>query len=386
MVMVWMRMFQRRLCPVSLLFTVLLLVGTSSSAAEEKEAARGITQEELRHEIMRFAGRSAERVDDAYFKLEEGFKTPKARRAALENSSAYVTSALDIAIGPNPEVNMLDMVVFVTLTRIVVEEYWVPKVFGDEAKILVEVFRSNEAEIWSIAGKVLTPQQQQELRVSIRQWRDRDPDRVYVEAARFGDFAWFMGESELAKAQEGSGFLGVKGVTREVSETRMLAERAMFYAQRVPWIARSLVRLMLLDVAQTPEINQVMKDTGTLAKAMHQTAKMTEELPGLITEQRDQIMKQVTAERKAAIEQVMEGVATQRTATINELTELMIGQQEGKMPLVSVVVDRVGDEGQEIIDYAFRRAVMLILIFFLAMLAYRFASVRLIGSGQARGA
>jgi len=384
--MVWMRIFQRRLCPVSLLFTVLLLVGTSSSAAEEKEAARGITQEELRHEIMRFAGRSGERVDDVYFKLEERFQTPKARRAALENSSAYVTSSLDIAIGPNPEVNMLDMVVFVTLTRIVVEEYWVPKVFGDEARILVEVFRSIEAEMWSIAGKVLTPQQQKELRDLIRHWRDRDPDRVFVEAVRFGDFAWFMGESELEKAQEGSGFLGVKGVTREVSETRMLAERAMFYAQRVPWIARGMVRLMLFDVAQAPEINQVMTDTGTLAKAMHQTAKMTEELPELITEQREQIMKQVTAERKAAIEQVMKGVATQRTATINELTELMIGQQEGKMPLVSVVVDRIGVEGQEIIDYTFRRAVMLILIFFLAMLTYRFASVRLIGSGQARGA
>jgi hypothetical protein len=365
---------------------VFLLGGTFSSAAQEKEAARGITQEELRHEIMRFAGRSAERVDDAYFKLEESFKTPKARRAALENSAAYVTSILDIAIGPNPEVNMLDMVVFVTLTQIVVEEYWVPKVFGDEAKILVEVFRSIEAEIWSIAGKVLTPPQQQELRDSIRQWRDRDPDRVFVEAVRFGDFTWFMGESELAKAQEGGGFLGVKGVTREVSETRMLAERAMFYAQRVPWITRSMVRLLLLDVAHAPEINQVMADTGTLAKAMHQTAKMTEELPELITEQRDQIMKQVTAERKATIEQVMEGVTTQRTATFNELTEWMIGQQEGKMPLVSVVVDRVGNEGQEIIDYTFRRAVMLILIFFLAMLAYRFASVRLIGSGQAQGA
>jgi hypothetical protein len=372
---------------------VFLVGGTSNSAAEEaeeKEAARGITREELRHEIMRFAGRSAERVDDAYFKLEEGFKTPKARRAALENSGAYVTSALDIAIGPNPEVNMLDMVVFVTLTRIVVEEYWVPKVFGDEAKILVEVFRSNEAEIWSIAGKVLTPQQQKELRDSIRQWRGRDPDRVFVEAARFGDFAWFMGESELAKAQEGGGFLGVKGVTREVSETRMLAERAMFYAQRVPWIARSMVRLLLLDVAQVPEINQVMADTGTLAKAMHQTAKMTEELPELITEQRTatiaEVVKAFQKERTATIDEVVKAVATQRTATINELTELMIGQQEGKMPLVSVVVDRVGNEGQEIITYAFHRAVLLILIFFLAMLAYRFASVRLIGSGQARGA
>jgi hypothetical protein len=354
---------------------VFLFGGTFNSAAEEKEAARGITQEELRHEIMRFAGRSAERVDDAYFKLEEHFKTPKARRAALENSSAYVTSALDIAIGPNPEVNMLDMVVFVTLTRIVVEEYWVPKVFGDEAKILVEVFRNNEAEIWSIAGKVLTPQLQQELRDLIRQWRDRDPDRVYVEAARFGDFAWFMGESELAKAQEGGGFLGIKGVTREVSETRLLAERAMFYAQRVPWIARSFARLLVLDVAMAPEINQVMTDTGTLAKAMHQTATFTEQLPELITEQRDQIMKQVTVERKAAIDQLMEGVATERKAVIPQIIE---------------VIDKAAAKGEVLIDHTFWHAVVLIVIFLigsvLAGLSYRYASERLLRSRQGRGA
>jgi len=117
---------------------------------------------------------------------------------------------------------------------------------------------------------------------------------------------------------------------------------------------------------------------------------MTEELPELIAEQRtatiDEVVKAFQKERTATIDEVMKAVATQRTATFNELTEWMIGQQEGKMPLVSVVVDRVGDEGQEIITYAFHRAVMLILIFFLAMLAYRFASVRLIGSGQARGA
>ena len=335
--MVWMRMFQRRLCPVSLLFTVLLLVGTSSSAAEEKEAARGITREELRQEIMRFASQSAERVADAYFKLEEHFQTPKARRAALENDGAYISSSLDIAIGPDPEVNLLDMVVMVTLTRIVAEEYWTPKVFGVEAKILVEVFRREEADIWSIAGKVLTPQQQKELRFLIKEWRKRNPDQVFVEAARFGDFAAIVGESELAKAQQGGGFLGIKGVTREVSETRMLAERAMFYAQRVPWIVRGMVKLLLLDVVQTPEIKQVMTDTGTLAKAMHQTAKMTEELPELITEQRDQIMKQVTVERKAAIDQLMEGVATERKAVIPQIIE--------------------------VIDHAFHRGVMLILIF-----------------------
>ncbi|MFQ5658175.1 MAG: hypothetical protein ACE5G5_11580 [Candidatus Methylomirabilales bacterium] len=367
------RMFRRGVLPFTLLFAV-VLVGGTSGYAQEKGKAR-ITREELRHEIMRFAGRSAERVADAYFKLEEHFQTPKTRRAALENDGAYVSSSLDIAIGPDPEVNLLDMVVFVTLARIVVEEYWVPKVFGDEAKILVEVFRREEADIWSIAGKVLTPQQQKELRFLIKEWRKRNPDQVFVEAARFGDFAGIVGESELAKAQQGGGFLGIKGATREVSEARLLAERAMFYAQRVPWIARSMARLMLFDVAQTPEINQVISDTNTLAKAMHQTAKMTEELPELIAEQRtatiaevskmlEQVTGQIEKERTAAINQVLEGVAAERKAIFPQVIEVS--------------------------DHAFRRAVMLIVIFLvgslLAGLIYRFVSVRLIGSGHARGA
>ncbi len=372
--MVWIRRFHRGLFPVSLLFTVLLLVGNSSSAAEDK-AGRRITLEELRHEIMRFAGRSSERVDDVYFRLEGRFQTPKARRAALENSAAYVSSSLDIAIAPNPEVNMLDMVVLVALSRIVAEEYWVPQVFGDEAHILVEVFRDLEGEIWSIAAKVLTQQQQQELRGSIRQWRKRNPDRVFVEATRFGDFVGVVGKSELAKARQGGGFLGIKGVTREVSETRLLAERAMFYAQRVPWIARSFARLLVLDVAMAPEINQVMTDTGTLAKAMHQTATFTEQLPELITEQRDQIMKQVTVERKAAIDQLMEGVATERKAVIPQIIE---------------VIDKAAAKGEVLIDHTFWHAVVLIVIFLigsvLAGLSYRYASERLLRSRQGRGA
>ncbi len=367
------RVVRRGLWPLLLLCMILLRVG-ASAYAQEKDASGRITQEELRHAIMRFSGSSADRIGETYVKLEERFRTPKARLAGIENSAAYISSALDIAIGPDPEANLLDMVVLVTLARIVVEEYWVPEVFGDEAKILVEVFRRQEAEIWSIAAKVLTPQQQKELRDSIRKWRERNPDQIFVEATRFGDFAAIVGESELAKAKEGGGFLGVKGVTREVSETRMLAERAMFYAQRVPWILRLSTRLMLLDAVQAPEIKQVMIDTSTLAKAMHQLATLTEELPELITEQRTatiaevskmlgQVTGQIEKERTAAINQVLEGVAAERKAIFPQVIEVS--------------------------DHAFRRAVVLIVIFLigsvLAGLVHRFVSVRLIGSGQARG-
>jgi hypothetical protein len=53
--------FRRGLCPLLLLCMIFLLVGTISYA-EEKETTPRVTREELRHEIMRFAGRSAERV------------------------------------------------------------------------------------------------------------------------------------------------------------------------------------------------------------------------------------------------------------------------------------------------------------------------------------
>jgi hypothetical protein len=132
---------------------------------------------------------------------------------------------------------------------------------------------------------------------------------------------------------------------------------------------------MLFDVGQAPEIKQVMTDTGTLAKAMHQTAKMTEELPELITEQRtatidevskmlEQVTGQIEKERTAAIAQVLEGVAAERKAIFPQVIEVS--------------------------DHAFRRAIMLIVIFLvgslLAGLIYRFASERLLRSRQGRGA
>ncbi len=371
--MVSIRMFRRGVLPLALLFAVILLGGTSGYAQEKGKP--GITREELRQQIMRFTSSSGERVGYAFDFIIETAQTPKVRRRALDNYLVFAQSALEIGVAPDPEVNLLDMVVSVTLTRIVAEEYWVPQVYGDQGRKLVEALRTVEAEIWAIAAEVMTPEQQKELRFLIEEWRKRNPDQIFVEYVRFRDFAKIHGESALAKAQRSGGFLGIKGATRAVDEALLVAERVMVYVQRVPEIARLTARAVLFDVLEQPQMQELMSNTTTLAKAMNQTAKMTEELPELITEQRDQIMKQVTVERKAAIDQLMEGVATERKAVIPQIIE---------------VIDKAAAKGEVLIDHTFWHAVVLIVIFLigsvLAGLSYRYASERLLRSRQGRGA
>ena len=207
--MVWMRMLHRDLCPVVLLCMAFLLAGTSSYAAEREAEKVGeredvaMTRAQLRHEIMRFASDAAWKVGGAYFALESESQTPKARHA-LALALSFGRSALEVAIAPDPEVNLLDMVVMVTLMRMVAETYWVPQVFGDRGQGVLKALRRSEVKIWSIASEVLTLEEQQELRDAIQEWRKRNPDQIYVEYVRFGDFAIPGSHSRLVSADRPS--------------------------------------------------------------------------------------------------------------------------------------------------------------------------------------
>ncbi len=119
-----------------------------------------LTEAQLRLSLMRFADRFAQAVSHASDRIEREAETPDLRLAALEGKLAYVTSALDIAVGPYPFVNLMDMVAFVTLSRIQIEKYWIPNVYGASGEELLEVFRRHESEIWSLSNQVLTPEQQ----------------------------------------------------------------------------------------------------------------------------------------------------------------------------------------------------------------------------------
>ena len=384
-----------------------VFVGTPSYAADrdadEKEGPPRMTQEELRHQVIRFAQRAVARVAQAYDNLEKRAQTSQGRLLALENKLIFGHTALEIAIAPEPEVNLLDMVVFITLTRTLVETYWVPLVFGDQDQELLEVSRRNETEIWSLASRVLQAEQQRELRGMIQEWRKRNPDDLYVENVRFGDFAKILGESALAKAQRSGGLLGITGAARAADEAMLLAERVMVFAQYMPYLMRYHGEVLLYKAAarvseeRKATIDQFVSEEkrvrGVLAAAQktlttgNELASQVDTTVGSV----DSLVARLHARRKKPMdyEKVATGVshaAQQLTVLVKEINHLITSPAWDQRVKI---FDQMEHEGEVWADHVFRLAVMLILIFLvgslLTMLSYRYASAKLFRSSQGQG-
>lgn len=186
------------------------------------------------------------------------------------------------------------MVVFVTLGRMAVEEYWQPQVYGKAGKPLLDSYRRLEREIWAIASQVLAPAQQEELRRVIGQWRQAHPGQHYVADVRLSNFARLRGGPLIeAAATPATGLVAsVEEATRAADEAVLLAERLMFHLERLPNVITLQTDLILDQVAVSPTVKAIVEDASRATRTAERLADLLERLPVL-----------VAAERKAAIEQ-----------------------------------------------------------------------------------
>ncbi|MBW2707657.1 MAG: hypothetical protein JRD84_15370 [Deltaproteobacteria bacterium] len=114
----------------------------------------------------------------------EDFETlnpkPQARQVILSDLVYSLSSVYTIAAEPNPQVGLLDMVAVTTLGRIIYEDN-IRRKYGKSTEVLVDGFRQLEKDIWRIAAKVLTTEQQAEL---------RQPHNYFSPAVGCGVFAF----------------------------------------------------------------------------------------------------------------------------------------------------------------------------------------------------
>ncbi len=381
MVVVWMRMLHRGLCPVVLLCMAFLLAGTSSyAAAREEEKEGGITQEELQSTLMGVADRLASTIAEASYVFERRVGSDQARLLASRTRLYPIVSAFHIASGPNPGVSLLDMVVLVTLERVAWELHW-KAVFGDPADLMIQAWRKREADVWSIAASVLTPVQQSQLADLIKEWRVRNPDKRYVAFLRFRDFAESLQKSALVEAAGSGGLFGIGEVTRAVDEARFLAERGMYLFTRLMMIVPFEIEVVYQKMITEPAVGEFLSTSTELVRTMNRMTKLAEELPEIIAEQRkaglDEVVKAFQKARSATIDETMKQVTTEREAAIDHLMDRVAAERKA-------IFNRSDTEGDEWVDHAFYRGVLLILIFFAAMLAYRFTSEKLLRLGQGK--
>lgn len=112
-------------------------------AADEKgatDADKGMTEAELQGYVMAFADRYWSIMNSAGIEYNENLPSPEKRRMIKALLTYSAADAFTIAAGPKPVAAFLDMVVMVTLGRMVFEQHYA-KIHGSEAASIVDGFK-----------------------------------------------------------------------------------------------------------------------------------------------------------------------------------------------------------------------------------------------------
>ena len=266
-------------------------------AAEERAAS--LLQLQLA--VMRFADEYTIRVNAQVAAFQQGTEDPAWRLESQAWLVSQATSAFTIAAGPNPELNAIDMLVFSTLSRMVIEDRWVGELYGQRAEGLLAEHRALEQRIWEYSRVLLTEAQIGELRSSIEAWHRNNPVGRAVPFIHLEDFAFATSATRPGGTSSSSifSFLGIDPLSnldpavRELAQSRQLAERAVYYGQRAPMLVSMEAQRLAFEMAVAPESVRLLDSVGRIGGAAQATGELAARLPALVSEERAAMIEQL---------------------------------------------------------------------------------------------
>ncbi len=305
--------------------TLLMLSGTAWAAKKAKQTETVITEEELQLELMSYADRYAATVAQAVDDVERLDPSPETRRVVLGDMVFSAAAAFTTAADPEVDLALLDLVVMTSLGRMVFEDYWRPRI-GAAADPAIAALTKLESEVWTVAAPILSEPQRRELRDRITAFHSANPELSTFSHLRFADFPSHQEGSTLQKTSGPGGgiFKSVKHVSEQVQKTRILAERGMYIATRLPLLSGGFADIWVSRLAANPAVDKVLADTHAFAEVADRFAVVAEGLPETITTQRHEAIEQLGSEvsvlREEAFDDLFQHIAREREEIIRRIT------------------------------------------------------------------
>jgi len=298
-----------RLIKITIISTVCLMCACQSGVTrtqpeavkvESALPAEGMTAEQLDSAVRRFAQRYSSLLTAFYINVRAGEMTPELRRHVVNSQLESSSAAVSIAMGKNPAMNLLDMLVLTTLSRMEAEQVQTAGRYNEEqSATLLRITHKLERDIWGVSDDVLTTQQQADLKALIDTWREENPGHFFIFRVRFSEFS-AVDSGSLGDIERTGGLVAQYARTLdEVEAIRQLSERLMFYLDFAPYLASMRAETVVYNILQQPETQQTLDST-------HRFALAVEQLPNA---------------RFKAINQFMGGLAEERRALINDIVD-----------------------------------------------------------------
>ncbi len=275
----------------------------------------GLTATQLSAAAVSFADNLSSAMSEAYERAALAAATPQARAEILGERLRVTSAAYAIAIDMNPVGAALDMVAMVSLCRMVAETEESRQLYGALASDVIESYKRLEEAAWKLADDALDDAQLADLHTFIEQWRKEHPDRRYVAWVKLREFSDLRGQLKFqAKGPDSllSLFMldpmaGLDPATREIHETRMLADRISIYLKRAPLMIAWEIEYVYARLAAEPEVTKVLADideiSGSSAAFAAATDRFSADTRRTLTEERKAVFEQLGVEREAIFAQ-----------------------------------------------------------------------------------
>jgi len=304
--------------------------------------------------------------ESIYLLTRSGKLDSKGRWLAMSFLRNGVGASLDVAVGPNPSTNLLDMLVLVSLEAWSFEKHWIPAGIGEAGTPAVARLKQAETETWATAGKVLSAEQLTTLRGLIAAWIAANPDRTVVALVRFSDFVDERRISSAALRGKAQGLLReVSEATTELEDVRLLGEKLLWFAGRYPYLLGEQTELTAYRIIDQPEVAQLIEAGKSAQRLSNSLAARVETLDETLETQQNQLFARLSAERMKTIDQVFDRFAHERALFLDDIasrqsellgimkelretiaaSERLAGETTTAATAVEKVIDRINSGG-----------------------------------------
>jgi hypothetical protein len=279
--------------------TIRSMMPAARQAAETQEQ---MTQ--LQARATRFSDEYVGRVVEESSRFRRQYTDPELRYVLSGWMLTQANAAYSNAAGPSPVVNALDLVTLATLSRMVIEDTLVPR-YPEAGQAMLETHRKLETQAWTMCEEFLTPSQIEEFRGVLDEWRSQNPRVTSVAFIHFLDFAKQIGRPRPGESARSGGLFAMLGIDplagldpaiQQIELTRQLAERTIFYLQRIPYVMNLQFERLSSDLFARPETQAMLADTDRISRSVERFSLVAAGLPAQISAEREALIRQLSTE------------------------------------------------------------------------------------------
>jgi hypothetical protein len=294
---------------------------------------------------MALADTSMQRIA-AEINLSRTGLTPEARRDEMSTRLALSSSIVAIAMQPDPVDALADLLTFTTLTADAQRVAATGKEADSYEARLLRALELNDADAWRVAERWVNEPTRVAFRAKILSWQGSRTSAAQVAFVRLAD----LKRTGSTSVESDSGlFDSLHAATQQFDQTRMLAERSLFLAQRMPFLARLQAEVYTGNALATKEAQQTQAQLEQMSAIMEQVSTLQAGMAQQVANERkaalDELFGHIEAERKASLEQVEQIVNSERKATIEQATAAIDAQRKGILQDVLHLSDSASKTG-----------------------------------------